>query len=92
LKKNPNAASFPQGVTDYRQLITFVKDRPGHDRRYAVDCGKIKKELGWQPRIDFIPGLRKTVRWYIDNPEWLKNVQSGEYRKWLEKNYASRDI
>jgi dTDP-glucose 4,6-dehydratase len=92
LNDNPAQANFPPGITDYRQLITFVKDRPGHDRRYAVDCGKIKKELGWQPRIDFITGLRKTIRWYIDNPDWLKNIQSGEYRKWLEKNYASRNI
>jgi len=71
-------------------LITFVKDRPGHDLRYAIDSTKIKRELGWTPRETFETGLEKTVRWYIQSSEWVKRVRSGEYRKWLEQNYAGR--
>jgi dTDP-glucose 4,6-dehydratase len=69
-------------------LLTFVKDRPGHDRRYAMDIGKISRELGWGPRESFESGLSKTVRWYLENPEWVKSVQSGEYRQWLELQYG----
>jgi dTDP-glucose 4,6-dehydratase len=69
-------------------LLTFVKDRPGHDRRYAMDIGKISRELGWGPRESFESGLAKTVRWYLENPEWVKSVQSGEYRQWLELQYG----
>ena len=90
LKDNPNVKNFPAGVTDYKGLITFVRDRPGHDRRYAVNIDKIQKELGWRPRVDFSTGLRQTIQWYIDNPGWVENVRSGEYKKWLEKNYQSR--
>jgi dTDP-glucose 4,6-dehydratase len=71
-------------------LITFVQDRPGHDLRYAIDSSKIKRELGWTPRETFETGLEKTVRWYIQSSEWVKRVRSGEYRKWLEQNYAGR--
>jgi dTDP-glucose 4,6-dehydratase len=74
----------------YRSLIKFVTDRPGHDRRYAIDARKIRGELGWQPRETFETGLARTVRWYLDNAEWVANVKSGEYRKWLETNYAAR--
>ncbi len=74
----------------YKKLITFVKDRPGHDRRYAINCDKLKKELGWKQSLDFSEGLRKTVDWYLDNREWVENVKSGEYRNWMEKNYTSR--
>jgi len=72
----------------YREQITFVKDRPGHDRRYAIDATKISKELGWKPEETFKTGIRKTVQWYLDNQDWVDNVQSGEYQNWLTKNYS----
>jgi dTDP-glucose 4,6-dehydratase len=75
----------------YRDQITYVKDRPGHDRRYAIDAGKIERELGWRPGETFDSGIRKTVQWYLDNPEWVRDVQSGEYLKWVEQNYSKRD-
>jgi dTDP-glucose 4,6-dehydratase len=74
----------------YRALITSVPDRPGHDRRYAIDARKIRGELGWSPRETFETGLRKTVRWYLDHAQWVAQVKSGEYRRWLELNYAAR--
>jgi len=70
----------PQGISSYRELITFVKDRPGHDARYAVDASKIQRELGWEPEETFETGLRKTVKWYLDNTEWWERVLSGAYR------------
>ena len=70
-----------------RNLITFVKDRPGHDRRYAIDFSKLKNELNWQPAVDFARGLENTVQWYLDNKTWLENVTSGEYLKYYEKQY-----
>jgi dTDP-glucose 4,6-dehydratase len=70
----------PQGVSGYRDLITFVKDRPGHDRRYAIDAAKIKWDLGWVPQETFDTGLRKTVLWYLENCDWWGRVLSGEYR------------
>ena len=70
------------------RLITFVKDRPGHDRRYAINIDKISRELGWRPRESFESGLAKTVRWYLDHPEWVASVQSGDYRQWLELHYG----
>ena len=75
---------------EIKGLITFVKDRPGHDRRYAIDCSKLKRELGWKQSVDFAQGLRKTVRWYLDNAEWSLSIRSGEYLKWIEKNYGDR--
>ncbi len=75
----------------YREQIVFVADRPGHDRRYAIDAGKIERELGWKPLETFETGITKTVRWYLDNPQWVRNVQSGAYREWIEKNYARRE-
>jgi dTDP-glucose 4,6-dehydratase len=72
----------------YREQISFVKDRPGHDRRYAIDATKISKELGWKPEETFETGIRKTVQWYLDNQDWVANVQSGEYKMWLTKNYS----
>ena len=74
----------------YRTQITTVTDRPGHDRRYAIDAGKIERELGWRPAETFETGIRKTVRWYLENQPWVANVQSGAYREWVEKNYAGR--
>ena len=73
-----------------RRLITYVQDRPGHDRRYAIDASKIARELGWKPAEGFEGGLRKTVRWYLENPEWVKSVRTGAYRDWIAKNYAER--
>jgi dTDP-glucose 4,6-dehydratase len=76
--------------TDLEKLITFVKDRPGHDRRYAIDFAKIKRELGWSPRHDLAAGLRDTVRWYLTNSGWIERVRTGAYREWMATNYASR--
>ena len=73
-------AEKPAGVARYEDLITFVKDRPGHDVRYAIDAGKIQRELGWEPQESFETGIRKTVQWYLDNPEWWQRVLSGDYR------------
>jgi dTDP-glucose 4,6-dehydratase len=75
----------------YREQITFVTDRPGHDRRYAIDAHKIERELGWRPAETFTTGIRKTVAWYLENTEWVANVQSGSYRQWVDKNYAQRE-
>ncbi len=75
----------------HERLVTFVQDRPGHDRRYAINTGKISRELGWRPRESFESGLTKTVRWYLDNPEWVASVQSGAYREWLEMHYGVID-
>jgi dTDP-glucose 4,6-dehydratase len=73
-----------------RKLITFVKDRPGHDRRYAIDASKISRELGWAPAERFESGLRRTVRWYLDHQNWIDNVRSGAYLGWIEQNYGER--
>ncbi len=74
----------------YREQIAYVTDRPGHDRRYAIDASKIEHELGWKPAETFETGIRKTVQWYLDNQSWVSNVQSGAYRTWVEKNYQGR--
>ena len=71
----------------YKEQITFVKDRPGHDRRYAIDASKVERELGWRPNETFETGIRKTVQWYLDNPVWVEGVASGSYRDWLHKQY-----
>jgi dTDP-glucose 4,6-dehydratase len=78
----------PEG--SYRRLITYVKDRPGHDRRYAIDARKIERELGWRPAETFETGIRKTIQWYLDHPDWIAHVQSGSYRDWVAQNYAER--
>lgn len=75
----------------YREQIVYVADRPGHDRRYAIDARKIESELGWRPAETFASGIRKTVQWYLENQDWVRNVQSGAYREWVEKNYQGRD-
>jgi dTDP-glucose 4,6-dehydratase len=74
----------------HARLVTHVPDRPGHDRRYAIDAGKIERELGWRPAETFESGLRKTVRWYLDNAPWVERVQTGAYRDWLSANYDQR--
>jgi dTDP-glucose 4,6-dehydratase len=74
----------------YARLITHVTDRPGHDRRYAIDASKIERELGWRPAETFESGLRKTVRWYLDNATWVERVQNGAYREWVSANYGQR--
>jgi dTDP-glucose 4,6-dehydratase len=74
----------------YKRLIIFVKDRPGHDKRYAINCDKIKRELSWKQQYDFEEGLNLTIRWYMDNQGWVNRVRSGEYKKWLKKNYEVR--
>jgi dTDP-glucose 4,6-dehydratase len=74
---------------DYESLIQFVVDRPGHDRRYAIDIRKIRQELGWNPTESFSSGLRKTVRWYLDNLDWVQAVTSGAYRDWINLNYKN---
>lgn len=74
----------------YASLITFVKDRPGHDLRYAIDATKIQNELGWTPAETFETGIRKTVEWYLNNQEWVAHIQSGEYQSWLEKQYKAK--
>ena len=74
----------------YREQITYVTDRPGHDRRYAIDATKIERELGWRPAETFETGIRKTIQWYLDHAQWVANVQSGAYREWVEKNYEGR--
>ena len=74
----------------YATQITFVQDRPGHDRRYAIDARKLEKELGWKPQETFETGIRKTVQWYLDHQDWVNHVASGEYRHWLEKQYEGR--
>ena len=81
----PGANAAPR-----RGLITYVQDRPGHDRRYAIDAKKIARELGWKPAERFESGLRKTVRWYLEHGEWVENVRTGAYRDWIAKNYAER--
>lgn len=76
----------------YQDQIVHVPDRPGHDRRYAIDFSKIKRELGWEPSASFASGLRKTVRWYLDHPEWVARVRSGAYLDWVQTNYANRQV
>ena len=80
----------PDPAGSYRRLITHVKDRPGHDRRYAIDARKIERELGWRPAETFDTGIRRTVRWYLDHAEWVAQVQSGAYRDWVAANYSAR--
>ncbi len=80
----PDSAHQP-----HANLITYVKDRPGHDQRYAIDASKIERELGWRPQETFESGLRKTVQWYLDNGEWVKGVTSGAYREWVSRHYGA---
>jgi dTDP-glucose 4,6-dehydratase len=79
----------PDPAGSHRRLITHVTDRPGHDRRYAIDARKLERELGWKPAETFETGIRKTVRWYLDHADWVGRVQSGAYREWVQKQYAA---
>lgn len=81
----------PKASGSYRDQISFVADRPGHDRRYAIDARKIERELGWKPAETFDSGIRKTVEWYLAHQDWVRDVQSGDYLKWMDKNYARRE-
>ncbi|MFZ2170749.1 MAG: GDP-mannose 4,6-dehydratase, partial [Methylococcaceae bacterium] len=80
----------PNSLGSYKRLITYVKDRPGHDKRYAIDARKLEQELGWKPAETFETGIRKTVAWYLDNQPWVDNVLSGAYRDWETLNYGLR--
>ncbi len=83
------APNKPEGIAQYQDLITYVTDRPGHDLRYAIDATKIKQDLNWVPEETFKTGLRKTVQWYLDHQDWVRNVQSGEYQNWVIQQYAN---
>ncbi len=88
-KDNP-ALRRRGGITRYRDLVAFVPDRPGHDRRYAINGDKIKRDLGWRPGHDFVNGLRSTIAWYLGNAAWVAGIRSGDYQKWIERNYSAR--
>jgi dTDP-glucose 4,6-dehydratase len=92
LKKLIDIVSPKAGLDSAKVLstITYVKDRPGHDRRYAIDCSKLKRELGWKQSVTFDEGLERTVDWYLANAKWVESVQSGDYRKWIDNNYGKR--
>jgi dTDP-glucose 4,6-dehydratase len=90
IKNNPHFRKLVLNINRYSDLITFVADRPGHDRRYAINCDKIKNELGWQQKHSFDEGLRHTIAWYLKNHEWVERVRSGEYSTWIDKNYTTR--
>lgn len=79
-------------IDELNSLVTFVKDRPGHDFRYAIDCSKIKRAIGWKPEHSFKKGLTKTIQWYAENSKWMSDIQSGAYRSWMEVNYAERGL
>ncbi|WP_159628307.1 dTDP-glucose 4,6-dehydratase [Massilia puerhi] len=82
----------PRATGSYREQIVFVQDRPGHDRRYAIDARKLERELGWKPAETFETGIARTVRWYLDHQAWVAQVQSGDYLTWIEENYANRNM
>jgi dTDP-glucose 4,6-dehydratase len=90
LKDNKEIHNSKLKIQNYNELITFVPDRPGHDRRYAIDCDKIKNELGWKQRHDFDNGLRDTISWYLKSSAWVGSIRSGEYAQWINKNYTMR--
>jgi len=79
------------GLKSYKDLIRFVTDRPGHDQRYAIDSAKIQRELGWQAEVGFEAGIRRTIDWYLSNPQWVDQASGGSFGEWINKNYAWRD-
>ncbi len=87
---NPAFRNPQSTIRNYKDLITFIADRPGHDRRYAINCDKIKNELGWKQRHDFDNGLKDTINWYLGHSGWVNSIRSGEYLKWIDKNYSGR--
>jgi len=90
ISKNRYISGKENRESSYKDFITYVKDRPGHDRRYAINCDKMKNTFQWTQSVSFDDGLEKTIRWYIDNREWVEHVRSGEYKTWIEKNYRKR--
>lgn len=92
VKDNPWLLGISSNIKRYHDLISFVGDRPGHDRRYAINCDKIKSELGWKQRYDFEEGLRHTIEWYLKSSAWVDRVRSGDYQKWIATNYSERNI
>jgi dTDP-glucose 4,6-dehydratase len=91
IKDNRLIQNLKLTIKSYSELITFVSDRMGHDRRYAINCDKIKKELGWKQQYSFEDGLKSTIQWYLKNTDWTNNIRSGEYSRWIDKNYSSRE-
>ena len=83
-----DGVEMPKKYESRRELIKFVKDRPGHDRRYAIDSTKIQEELGWHPAESFETGLEKTIQWYLKNSAWIERIKSGEYKSWIDKQYG----
>ena len=90
IQANPVLRNRQSTIRNYKDLITFIADRPGHDRRYAINCDKIKNELGWKQRHDFDKGLKDTINWYLGHSGWVNSIRSGEYLKWIDKNYSGR--
>jgi len=84
------SSKINKDINSIKKTIIYVKDRPGHDRRYAIDCSKIKSELGWKQSVDFKEGLEKTVDWYLSNTDWINSIRTGEYKNWIDKNYSKR--
>ena len=84
------AAELGKSVEEVEKTITYVKDRPGHDKRYAIDCTKIKTQLGWERKMTFEQGLLATVKWYLGNSDWINHILSGDYKNWINQNYTSQ--
>lgn len=84
------AKELGKDAEDVRKTITYVKDRPGHDRRYAIDCTKAKTQLGWERKMTFEQGLLATIQWYLNHSEWIEHIQSGAYKDWIAKNYTEQ--
>jgi len=83
--------TLARSISHYRDLITYVSDRLGHDRRYAINCDKVKQELGWKQHYSFEDGLQYTIAWFLKNTQWVNSIRSGDYLTWIEKNYTTRN-